>query len=64
VDILVNNAGKGHSWFFEAVEDTSEFPKIADIDFWGNVRTASALDPLKQHHVHVDPEIVHVVCFG
>jgi NAD(P)-dependent dehydrogenase (short-subunit alcohol dehydrogenase family) len=42
VDILVNNAGKGHSWFFEAVEDTSEFPKIADIDFWGNVRTASA----------------------
>ena len=37
MDVLVNNAGKGHSWFFEAVEDTSEFQKIADIDFWGNV---------------------------
>ncbi|GAQ81980.1 short chain dehydrogenase reductase [Klebsormidium nitens] len=37
VDIVVCNAGKGHSWFFEAVEDTSEFQKIADIDFWGNV---------------------------
>jgi len=49
VDILVNNAGKGHSWFFEAVEDTSEFPKIADIDFWGNVwPTYYALPYLKQ----------------
>ncbi|MQL76782.1 hypothetical protein Taro_009171 [Colocasia esculenta] len=37
VDHLVNAASLGHSFFFEEATDTSVFPHLMDINFWGNV---------------------------
>ncbi|KAJ4713780.1 11-beta-hydroxysteroid dehydrogenase-like 5 [Melia azedarach] len=37
VDHLVNTASLGHTFFFEEVTDTSVFPRLLDINFWGNV---------------------------
>ncbi|KDO51722.1 hypothetical protein CISIN_1g039397mg [Citrus sinensis] len=37
VDHLVNTASLGHTFFFEEVTDTSIFPRLLDINFWGNV---------------------------
>ncbi|KAK6937976.1 Short-chain dehydrogenase/reductase SDR, partial [Dillenia turbinata] len=37
VDHLVNTASLGHTFYFEEVNDTSVFPLLMDINFWGNV---------------------------
>ncbi|KAK1552905.1 hypothetical protein Q3G72_025455 [Acer saccharum] len=37
VDHLVNTASLGHTFYFEEVTDTSVFPHLLDINFWGNV---------------------------
>ncbi|KAK3229880.1 hypothetical protein Dsin_001761 [Dipteronia sinensis] len=37
VDHLVNTASLGHTFYFEEVADTSMFPHLLDINFWGNV---------------------------
>ncbi|XVE60699.1 hypothetical protein DITRI_Ditri05aG0148900 [Diplodiscus trichospermus] len=37
VDHLVNAASLGHTFYFEEVTDTSVFPRLLDINFWGNV---------------------------
>ncbi|KAK1427550.1 hypothetical protein QVD17_16237 [Tagetes erecta] len=37
VDHLVNTASLGHTFFFEEATDTSVFPMLMDINFWGNV---------------------------
>ncbi|KAK2658525.1 hypothetical protein Ddye_005060 [Dipteronia dyeriana] len=37
VDHLVNTASLGHTFYFEEVADTSVFPHLLDINFWGNV---------------------------
>ncbi|KAJ0024241.1 hypothetical protein Pint_07519 [Pistacia integerrima] len=37
VDHLVNTASLGHTFYFEEVMDTSVFPHLMDINFWGNV---------------------------
>ncbi|XP_011621033.1 11-beta-hydroxysteroid dehydrogenase-like 5 [Amborella trichopoda] len=34
---LVNTASLGHTFFFEEATDTSVFPHMMDINFWGNV---------------------------
>ncbi|KAK9162046.1 hypothetical protein Syun_002948 [Stephania yunnanensis] len=49
VDHLVNTASLGHSFFFEEAIDTSVFPHLMDINFWGNVYpTFVALPYLRQ----------------
>ncbi|XP_026460420.1 11-beta-hydroxysteroid dehydrogenase-like 5 [Papaver somniferum] len=49
VDHLVNTASLGHTFFFEEAADTSVFPHMMDINFWGNVYpTFVALPYLKQ----------------
>lgn len=37
VDHLVNTAILGHAFYFEEAADTSFFPRLLDINFWGNV---------------------------
>ncbi|CAH2035766.1 unnamed protein product [Thlaspi arvense] len=37
VDHLVNTASLGHEFYFEDVSDTTVFPRLLDINFWGNV---------------------------
>ncbi|KAE8022294.1 hypothetical protein FH972_008105 [Carpinus fangiana] len=37
VDHLVNTASLGHTFYFEEATDTSVFPHLLDINFWGNV---------------------------
>ncbi|XP_021288739.1 11-beta-hydroxysteroid dehydrogenase-like 5 [Herrania umbratica] len=37
VDHLVNAVSLGHTFYFEEVTDTSVFPHLLDINFWGNV---------------------------
>ncbi|XP_027362253.1 11-beta-hydroxysteroid dehydrogenase-like 5 [Abrus precatorius] len=37
VDHLVNTVSLGHTFCFEEVTDTSVFPVLLDINFWGNV---------------------------
>ncbi|XVF63389.1 hypothetical protein PTKIN_Ptkin09bG0083600 [Pterospermum kingtungense] len=37
VDNLVNAASLGHTFYFEEVRDSSVFPHLLDINFWGNV---------------------------
>ncbi|KAJ4845993.1 11-beta-hydroxysteroid dehydrogenase-like 5 [Turnera subulata] len=37
LDHLVNTASLGHTFFMEEVTDTSIFPHLLDINFWGNV---------------------------
>ncbi|XP_062098568.1 11-beta-hydroxysteroid dehydrogenase B-like [Humulus lupulus] len=37
VDHLVNTVSLGHTFYFEEVTDTSVFPHLLDINFWGNV---------------------------
>ncbi|XP_010910399.2 11-beta-hydroxysteroid dehydrogenase B isoform X1 [Elaeis guineensis] len=48
---LVNSASLGHTFFFEEATDTSVFPHMMDINFWGNVYpTYVALPYLRQSH--------------
>ncbi|XP_010530110.1 PREDICTED: 11-beta-hydroxysteroid dehydrogenase-like 5 [Tarenaya hassleriana] len=37
VDHLVNTVSLGHTFYFEDVTDTTVFPHLLDINFWGNV---------------------------
>ncbi|CAA7396539.1 unnamed protein product [Spirodela intermedia] len=37
LDHLVNTASLGHTFFFEEATDTTVFPHLMDINFWGNV---------------------------
>ncbi|KAF5738845.1 11-beta-hydroxysteroid dehydrogenase-like 5 [Tripterygium wilfordii] len=49
VDHLVLTTSLGHTFYFEEVTDTSVFPHILDINFWGNVYpTLAALPYLHQ----------------
>ncbi|EEF34360.1 Corticosteroid 11-beta-dehydrogenase, putative [Ricinus communis] len=49
VDHLVNTASLGHTFYVEEVLDTSVFPHLLDINFWGNVYpTVVALPYLHQ----------------
>ncbi|CAA3024105.1 11-beta-hydroxysteroid dehydrogenase-like 5 [Olea europaea subsp. europaea] len=49
VDHLVNTASLGHTFYFEDATDTSVFPILMDINFWGNVYpTYVALPYLRQ----------------
>ncbi|PIA47142.1 hypothetical protein AQUCO_01400087v1 [Aquilegia coerulea] len=49
VDHLVNTASLGHTFLFEEATDTTVFPYMMDINFWGNVLpTYVALPYLKQ----------------
>ncbi|KAB2628607.1 11-beta-hydroxysteroid dehydrogenase-like 5 [Pyrus ussuriensis x Pyrus communis] len=49
VDHLVNTVSLGHTFYFEEVTDTSVFPHLLDINFWGNVYpTYVALPYLRQ----------------
>ncbi|GAA0144384.1 dehydrogenase [Lithospermum erythrorhizon] len=49
VDHLVNTASLGHTFYFEEAADTSVFPILMDINFWGNVYpTYVALPYLRQ----------------
>ncbi|XP_059629505.1 11-beta-hydroxysteroid dehydrogenase B [Cornus florida] len=51
VDHLVNTTSLGHTFYFEEAADTSVFPILMDINFWGNVYpTYFALPYLRQHH--------------
>ncbi|VFQ84358.1 unnamed protein product [Cuscuta campestris] len=50
VDHLVNTASLGHTFYFEEATDSSVFPILMDINFWGNVYpTYVALPYLRQH---------------
>ncbi|XP_022973981.1 11-beta-hydroxysteroid dehydrogenase-like 5 [Cucurbita maxima] len=54
VDHLVNTASLGHTFYFEEVTDTSIFPHLMDINFWGNVYpTLVALPYLHQSNGRV-----------
>jgi short-subunit dehydrogenase len=37
IDHLVNATSLGHTFYFQEVTDTSVFPHLLDINFWGNV---------------------------
>ncbi|KAK1287145.1 11-beta-hydroxysteroid dehydrogenase-like 5 [Acorus calamus] len=51
LDHLVNTASLGHTFFFEEANDTSVFPHMMDINFWGNVYpTYVALPYLRQRN--------------
>lgn len=51
VDHLVNTASLGHTFYFDEVSDTSVFPILLDINFWGNVwPTYVALPYLQESH--------------
>ncbi|XP_073003516.1 11-beta-hydroxysteroid dehydrogenase B-like [Typha latifolia] len=48
---LVNTASLGHTFYFEEASDTSLFPHLMDINFWGNVYpTYVALPYLRLTH--------------
>ncbi|KAL6961941.1 11beta-hydroxysteroid dehydrogenase [Sarracenia purpurea var. burkii] len=54
VDHLVNTVSLGHTFYFEEAPDTSVFPILMDINFWGNVYpTYVALPYLRQYHGRV-----------
>ncbi|XP_057443755.1 11-beta-hydroxysteroid dehydrogenase B [Lotus japonicus] len=54
VDHLVNTVSLGHTFHFEEVTDTSVFPVLLDINFWGNVYpTLVALPYLHQSNGRV-----------
>ncbi|XP_043720791.1 11-beta-hydroxysteroid dehydrogenase B-like [Telopea speciosissima] len=54
VDHLVNAATLGHTFYFEEATDTSVFPVIMDINFWGNLYpTYVALPFLRRTHGRV-----------
>ncbi|XP_028764637.1 11-beta-hydroxysteroid dehydrogenase-like 5 [Neltuma alba] len=54
VDHLVNTVSLGHTFYFEEAADTSVFPLLLDINFWGNVYpTFVALPYLHQSHGRV-----------
>ncbi|XP_054791729.1 11-beta-hydroxysteroid dehydrogenase B-like [Prosopis cineraria] len=54
VDHLVNTVSLGHTFYFEEATDTSVFPLLLDINFWGNVYpTFVALPYLHQSHGRV-----------
>ncbi|KAK2371991.1 11beta-hydroxysteroid dehydrogenase [Trifolium repens] len=54
VDHLVNTVSLGHTFYFEEVTDTSVFPVLLDINFWGNVYpTLVALPYLHQSNGRV-----------
>ncbi|KAG2710125.1 hypothetical protein I3760_04G010400 [Carya illinoinensis] len=48
LDHLVNTASLGHTFYFEEVTDTSVFPLLLDINFWGNVYPTSVALPYLQ----------------
>ncbi|KAM7280624.1 hypothetical protein ACFE04_007758 [Oxalis oulophora] len=48
VDHLVNTTSLGHTFYFEEVADSSVFPHLLDINFWGNVYPTLAALP----HLH------------
>ncbi|THG14302.1 hypothetical protein TEA_015057 [Camellia sinensis var. sinensis] len=51
LDHLVNTASLGHMFYFEEAPDSSVFPILMDINFWGNVYpTYVALPYLQQYH--------------
>ncbi|KAA8528010.1 hypothetical protein F0562_035121 [Nyssa sinensis] len=51
VDHLVNTTSLGHTFYLEEAADTSVFPILMDINFWGNVYpTYFALPYLRQHN--------------
>ncbi|XP_020575785.1 11-beta-hydroxysteroid dehydrogenase-like 5 isoform X2 [Phalaenopsis equestris] len=51
VDHLVNTTNLGHSFYFEDALDTSMFPHLLDINFWGSVYpTYFALPYLRESH--------------
>ncbi|KAL7227974.1 hypothetical protein ACSBR1_022781 [Camellia fascicularis] len=51
LDHLVNTASLGHMFYFEEAPDSSVFPVLMDINFWGNVYpTYVALPYLQQYH--------------
>ncbi|KAJ0969361.1 hypothetical protein J5N97_022238 [Dioscorea zingiberensis] len=37
LDHLVNTASLGHTFYFDEAQDTTVFPHLMDINFWGNV---------------------------
>ncbi|KAJ0603865.1 putative 11-beta-hydroxysteroid dehydrogenase [Helianthus annuus] len=45
VDHLVNTTSLGHTFYFEEANDTSVFPMLMDINFWGNVYPTYAAIP-------------------
>ncbi|KAK9995088.1 hypothetical protein SO802_024791 [Lithocarpus litseifolius] len=49
VDHLVNAASLGHTFYFEEVTDTSVFPHLMDINFWGNVYPTYVALPYLHH---------------
>ncbi|CAL0314535.1 unnamed protein product [Lupinus luteus] len=54
LDHLVNTVSLGHSFYFEEVTDTTVFPVLLDINFWGNVYpTLFALPYLRQSNGRV-----------
>ncbi|KAF3782111.1 11-beta-hydroxysteroid dehydrogenase-like 5 [Nymphaea thermarum] len=54
VNHLVNTASLGHTFFFEDATDTSVFPLLLDINFWGNVNpTYAALPHLRRSNGRV-----------
>ncbi|GLT32948.1 hypothetical protein SLA2020_075750 [Shorea laevis] len=49
LDHLVNTESLGHTFYFKEVLDTSVFPRLMDVNFWGNVYpTFAALPYLRQ----------------
>ncbi|KAF1875383.1 hypothetical protein Lal_00007999 [Lupinus albus] len=54
LDHLVNTVSLGHTFYFEEVTDTTVFPVLLDINFWGNVYpTLVALPYLRQSNGRV-----------
>ncbi|XP_019423613.1 PREDICTED: 11-beta-hydroxysteroid dehydrogenase-like 5 [Lupinus angustifolius] len=54
LDHLVNTVSLGHTFYFEEVTDTTVFPVLLDINFWGNVYpTLVALPYLHQSNGRV-----------
>uniref|UniRef100_A0A2N9J0E7 Uncharacterized protein n=1 Tax=Fagus sylvatica TaxID=28930 RepID=A0A2N9J0E7_FAGSY len=49
IDHLVNAASLGHTFYFEEVTDTSVFPHLLDINFWGNVYPTYVALPYLHH---------------
>ncbi|XP_047071612.1 11-beta-hydroxysteroid dehydrogenase B-like [Lolium rigidum] len=51
LDHLVNTVSLGHDFYFEEAGDTTAFPHLMDINFWGNVYpTYAALPYLRRSH--------------
>ncbi|CAM0877946.1 unnamed protein product [Alopecurus aequalis] len=51
LDHLVNTVSLGHDFYFEEAADTTAFPHLMDINFWGNVYpTYAALPHLRRSH--------------